>query len=1287
MTMARRMVMKVLALLLVPALLVACNPFGLRDLLEAATRSGLSIDPADVTMPAGATLTFSADGGVPGYTYSVLSGGGIIDAATGEYEAPLTAGTAVIRVTDAAGATADTGVTIEELVTGLSLSPASITISVNSALTFDGIGGTGPYSYDIIVPGSGSPDINLTTGYYVAGSTPGTDTVRVTDALAATATATVTVVALSSAVDYSVTSTDGLPASGIAGETIPGGVSFTVTNAGPGDGAASVSWTVYLSTNAALDGGDVVVDEGTTAALADDGSAVVNLSGTYPLSPLGAGFLIVAVDAADDTSPGNNTSTPKAFTLDPRPVDYYVSSVNHFTGTYTGAAVTGNFAITNAPAAAGSTSIHWFVYASTDTAVDGGDFLLQSGSRSFLGAGASAVIPIASTWPTTPGSYYLLAKISAADDVEGSNDTAWTSAAIPVTGAPPADIDYQVAAPTISGTVAGGPVSGTFTVTNPGTAAGSQTLYWTVYRSDDGILDTGSDPIMDMGSHAALGAGGSAPVAYDGTWPEGPDAYTLFAAVSAIDDKDPLDNESTGTFVNVTAPDVDYIVQAFSEISGAVAGDPINGTLQVRNAGTNAGSQPVAWTVYLSDDATLDPAFDLVVDAGTFAALGSGTSSAVIPFGGTWPVSPYPPWPWRLYLVIAAADEKDPSDNTSLPLPRTTSVPNADYDVLSVSSTGGTSAGGALAGTFNATNLGPHDGTQAVPWRAYVSTDAFYDAGIDTLVDSGVIASPGLASGASSGAVAFSGTWPTGAGTWYLVVVLDAGDDQVSANDEGASGMVTTTAPNVDYDVLAVTNTGGTTAGGALAGSFTVQNIGTDPGNRLVYWIAYRSDDPTLIPGSDPVIDSGSITALAAGATSSPVVFTNAWPAALAARDYYLIVRVFAADDVLAANDTQPSAMVTVNPPDIDYDVLVINNTGSIVAGGLLSGTFQVQNTGTVNGSATLYWFVYRSLDTSYDPVFDPLIDSDSIPSGLTAGNSANPTFSGTWPEDTVAHTYYYFVRLVAADDIDAGNNDQFSAGYLVNPPAAYPDYTVTAAVTQPVGMPGAALAGIHTFQVQNNVANPGTKTITWRVYASRDAVLDGLDTQIASGTTPALVGGGNSGDILFGGTWPAIGAYYRLIVLLQATDDTNPSNDTWISGPIEAPELYDEAVNPNNGDFGPTTVPLANVYELGVTLLPGQLVRITGLMDAKMYVDTYKLTFGAGTTGIHMTLTWATASDACNLYLFDELGGAWVANSAAINIEGAISPPLPSLAPYYISAYFNENNVGAAYQLELVGE
>jgi hypothetical protein len=611
-------VVKSLALLMAATLLASCDPFGLRDVLRAASRSPLSLDPTDVVVPAGATLTFTADGGIPPYAWSVFSGVGSIDADSGDYLASLSTGAAVVRVTDAAGSTADADVTVEELVEGLTITPSAITVTVNAAVQFGAVGGTGSYAYDFAGTGSGSPDLNPATGYYVAGSVPGTDTVRVSDGSSPPDTATVTVVPLDSAVDYSVTSTAGLPSSAVAGSVIGGGVTFTLANTGPGDGNATVSCRVYLSDDVTLDGGDVVVTEGITGALASGGSTLVGLGGDWPSGPVGPGFLIVTVSAADDTSPGNNTSAAAAFTLDPRPVDYDVISVSHTTGTFTGQSVTGSFTVRNIGTAAGAVTLHWFVYASTDTLLDGGDYLLQSGTHAALAPAVPTPIAIASTWPTTPAAYRLLVTVSAADDVAGGNDIGWSSA-ITVTGAPPADIDYHAAAPVnTGGTNAGGAMTGTFQVTNDGTIAGSQTLYWTIYRSPDATLEIGSDDPVAMGSRAGLGPTPPNPattIPYSGTWPASADTWYLFAVVSAGDDVAPGDNESTGTMVSTTAPVVDYMVQVFTETSSPVAGDPIAGTLQLHNEGSAGGSQSITWWVFISQDAVLNPFGDLPVDA------------------------------------------------------------------------------------------------------------------------------------------------------------------------------------------------------------------------------------------------------------------------------------------------------------------------------------------------------------------------------------------------------------------------------------------------------------------------------------------------------------------------------------------------------------------------------------------------------------------------------------------------------------------------------------------------
>ena len=1297
MTMLKRTVLKSLVVLLAAALLASCDPFGLRDVLRAASRSVLSLDPTDVVIPAGATVTFAADGGVPPYAWSVFSGVGSIDVATGEYLAPPSTGAAVVRVTDAGGAFADTGVTIELLVAGLNLSPADITVTVNSAVPFEVFGGTGPtFTFDFVSKASGADaDIGATSGYYVAGSIPGTtDVVRVTDSASFTDTATIHVVALDSAVDYTVSSTGGLPLSAVAGATIGGGLTFTLDNIGSGDGASTVSWKVYFSSDGTLSGGDVVVTEGIAGPLAAGGSSPVGLGGTWPTGPVDSGYLIVTASAADDTSPGNNTSTAHAFTLDPRPVNYEVVSVSHSTGTFTGQSVTGSFTVKNIGTVTGAAAFSWFVYASTDPAIDAGDYLLQSGTHAVLSASESLPIGIASTWPTTPDSYYLLVKVSATDDISALNDTGQTPLPVSVTGAPPANIDYEVAAPASPvGTTAGSTFTGTFDVSNVGTVAGTEIWTWTVYRSTDAFLDTLSDPVAAMGSHAALPTtppSAATTISYSGTWPAVPGPWYLFATVSAIDDVNSGNNASSpGTLVTVSPPSVDYMVWSFFETSTLVAGDAITGTFQVRNEGGDDGARAVGWTLYLSQDANLDPVGDQVVDAGSITAIQKLTTGGAVGFDGVWPVSPAAPWTWQLYLVLDAADEIDPLDNTSLPLTRTTQPPNANYDVLTVSSPVDLVAGYPMSGSFTVTNLGPHDGTQAVPWRAYFSTNTTYEPGIDTLFDSGDIPSPGLVKSDSWGGT-YTGTWPMDAAPWHVVVVLYAGDDQNVTNDSGATGALTTVAPNVNYTVSSVSLTGvPPVAGGSLTAEFVVENIGTYDGTRTVYWSAYRSDDANWTI-ADPAIGSG-MTAALPKTGSATIPFTNVWPPALSTKTYYLFVRVFVDDDVSTLNDTSPALMVVVDPQNIDYDVTKLENTGTLVAGGALQGTIEITNIGTVNGSKTVFWNVYRSTDTFFTEGVDDVIDSGSILGGLPSGAPTSRTFTDTWPEDTVSRTYYYIAMITAVDDPYAVNDQEVSSTWFqVDPPTSFPDYQVINPASPSTGTPGAPLGGTRTFQIKNTEVYPGTKPITWRVYASTDDVLDALDTQISTGSIGALAGSDTSTSITYSGTWPAMGSWYRLIVSLTAADDSDPADDRWVSGSIPVLELActENPVDDNSG-VGPWPGTLSNASATGIVMSEGRYVQINGTFDAKSNYDTYKLQLGPTTTRLKIVVTWATGTDAIDFHLWDETGLYGDSLDLNPNIEEVTYTGLTPGGTWYVGVSFigTVSYTGQPYQMTWYAE
>ncbi len=150
--------------------------------------SALTISPVTKTLAVNNTQTFLATGGVSPYSYSIVSGGGSIVAATGVFTAPATAGTVTVRVTDSLSNISNATVTVNA---ALAISPVSINIVANGTQTFTATGGVSPYSYSIV---SGGGSIVSATGAFTAPGAAGTVTVRVTDSLSNTSNATVTVV-------------------------------------------------------------------------------------------------------------------------------------------------------------------------------------------------------------------------------------------------------------------------------------------------------------------------------------------------------------------------------------------------------------------------------------------------------------------------------------------------------------------------------------------------------------------------------------------------------------------------------------------------------------------------------------------------------------------------------------------------------------------------------------------------------------------------------------------------------------------------------------------------------------------------------------------------------------------------------------------------------------------------------------------------------------------------------------------------------------------------------------
>ena len=183
-------------------LLTGCEDFSFYAQLdgEAAMRINaggqviadeLVIIPESVIIPVSTSYTFSAEGGVPPYEFSISSGEGTIEADTGIYSSGEIPGKSLVQVTDAAGKIKEAEIDIIELGV-FTISPVSITLYTNNTATFTALGGIKPYSFSVV---SGSGTINAETGFYTAPGSAGADTVRVTDAQNNTSEALVTVLA------------------------------------------------------------------------------------------------------------------------------------------------------------------------------------------------------------------------------------------------------------------------------------------------------------------------------------------------------------------------------------------------------------------------------------------------------------------------------------------------------------------------------------------------------------------------------------------------------------------------------------------------------------------------------------------------------------------------------------------------------------------------------------------------------------------------------------------------------------------------------------------------------------------------------------------------------------------------------------------------------------------------------------------------------------------------------------------------------------------------------------
>jgi hypothetical protein len=94
-------------------LLASCTDFSFFSVMDGQIAGGaLQISPVAITLVVGTTCTFSARGGSPPYSFSLVSGSGSIDADSGQYTAPGFPASDYVQVQDSQGAVSQAVVTV-----------------------------------------------------------------------------------------------------------------------------------------------------------------------------------------------------------------------------------------------------------------------------------------------------------------------------------------------------------------------------------------------------------------------------------------------------------------------------------------------------------------------------------------------------------------------------------------------------------------------------------------------------------------------------------------------------------------------------------------------------------------------------------------------------------------------------------------------------------------------------------------------------------------------------------------------------------------------------------------------------------------------------------------------------------------------------------------------------------------------------------------------------------------------------------------------------------------------
>ncbi|MCA9312277.1 MAG: hypothetical protein KDA21_13770, partial [Phycisphaerales bacterium] len=611
--------------------------------------------------------------------------------------------------------------------------------------------------------------------------------------------------------------------------------------------------------------------------------------------------------------------------------------------------------------------------------------------------------------------------------------------------------------------------------------------------------------------------------------------------VACADNGDGIDEFDEGnncrvanSITRVGAPD--FMIAALNATPEmALTGDDLIIQWTVSNGGTAANPNNGRDAIYLSDDATLEPGEDLLLEEVLQSVIAPGetydrTRTHVLPAtAGDY-------WVFVVSDVADVVEELTGEDNNTASFGPITvaSGQQPDLVVTALTTPSQLQAGEVATIEYTVENQGT---TPAVtPWSdaIYLASSADARGGAPILLQLAPANAQPLEAGQAytrSRTVTIPTSYDGDTG-WILVVTDngDAVDELLEGNNRRISGALPVLPPIAPDLVADVVTPGAASFGQTIALEWSVSNIGVAPAAGGWVDAVYLSDNPTL--------DAGDLR-LAARAGDAPLADGSAYNALLNVAlpvsidlptgNYFFFVVADDNDTLLELSESNNSdrsdSVVLTRPPLPDFVVNSVVAPGAAAVGQAVDITFRVANNGPVDFDGTFTSLVTITPLTRAGPVSVAAVDfTGLIPSG---GVSGDIMASFALPDVTTPA----FIVAVTADITNAviEGNESNNRGE-----AAASDYIRADLAAVSVSGPASGVAdALVTFDY--SVRNDGQVSASpaWvdTIYLSSDNVV-GSDIPIGSRVNNAALGAAASYNASLNARIPGqlLGTYYIII-------------------------------------------------------------------------------------------------------------------------------------------------------------